>query len=221
MYGLEQFIDIQNKKKLKVMSVGCGPCTELAAIDYLRQIGMLKYDELEYRGIDPLENVWGQIWNDIREYFGKEIRFFSNNVLELVDVIIKHNWVPDLIIFQYVFSDMYKHFGQREIEIFIEKLANYLNTSKNKPVYVLANDINLSTHYYGGREFFDLLDLKIHTPKIVRKMHFDNINRDRHFEYGEEYQSNELIFDDISSKIKRAYNPFESCASAQILIKKQ
>lgn len=221
VYGLEQFIDIQNKKKLKVMSVGCGPCTELAAIDYLRQIGMLKYDELEYRGIDPLENVWGQIWNDIREYFGKEIRFFSNNVLELVDVIIKHNWVPDLIIFQYVFSDMYKHFGQREIEIFIEKLANYLNASKNKPVYVLANDINLSTHYYGGREFFDLLDLKIHTPKNVRKMHFDNINRDRHFEYGEEYQSNELIFDDISSKIKRAYNPFESCASAQILIKKQ
>lgn len=106
VYGLEQFIDIQNKKKLKVMSVGCGPCTELAAIDYLRQIGMLKYDELEYRGIDPLENVWGQIWNDIREYFGKEIRFFSNNVLELVDVIIKHNWVPDLIIFQYVFSDL-------------------------------------------------------------------------------------------------------------------
>ena len=66
-----------------------------------------------------------------------------------------------------------------------------------------------------------MADLKINTPKIVRKMHFDNINRDRHFEYGEEYQSNELIFDDISSKIKRAYNPFESCASAQILIKKQ
>lgn len=141
--------------------------------------------------------------------------------MEFVDVIVQHNWVPDLIIFQYVFSDMYKHFGQKEIEIFIEKLASYLNASINKPIYILANDINLSTLYDGGREFFDLLDLKIQSPKIVRKMHFDNLNRDRHFEYGEEYQSNELIFCDISSKIKGAYEPFESCASAQILIKKQ
>ena len=30
-----------------------------------------------------------------------------------------------------------------------------------------------------------------------------------------------LVFDDISDKIRSVYNPFESCASAQILIKKE
>lgn len=52
-------------------------------------------------------------------------------------------------------------------------------------------------------------------------MHFDNINKDRHYEYGEQYNSNVLVFNNISDEIKDAYNPFESCASAQILIKKE
>ena len=40
-------------------------------------------------------------------------------------------------------------------------------------------------------------------------------------EYGDEYKRNCLIFDDIPDEIRKAYNPFDSCASAQILIKKE
>lgn len=54
VYGLSCFAEIRDKKKLKIMSVGCGPCTELAAVDYLRNEGVLNYDQLDYRGIDPL-----------------------------------------------------------------------------------------------------------------------------------------------------------------------
>ena len=43
----------------------------------------------------------------------------------------------------------------------------------------------------GGREFFDLLESKIQTPKIVRRMHF---NKERHYEYGGQYDSSELVF---------------------------
>ena len=70
----------------------------------------------------------------------------------------------------------------------------------------------------GGREFFDLLEEKIKTPKIVRKKH---LNKAKHYEYGKQYNGNRLVFDDISDKIRSVYNPFESCASAQILIKKE
>ena len=41
------------------------------------------------------------------------------------------------------------------------------------------------------------------------------------YEYGDEYKRNCLIFDDIPDEIRKAYNPFDSCASAQILIKKE
>ena len=37
VYGLRRFSDIQKKKKLKIMPVGCGPCTELVAVDYLKK----------------------------------------------------------------------------------------------------------------------------------------------------------------------------------------
>lgn len=39
VYGLSCFAEIRDKKKLKIMSVGCGPCTELAAVDYLKKQG--------------------------------------------------------------------------------------------------------------------------------------------------------------------------------------
>ncbi|MCI8955996.1 MAG: hypothetical protein HFG29_03275 [Eubacterium sp.] len=78
----------------------------------------------------------------------------------------------------------------------------------------------MSISYGGGREFFDILESRISSPQIVRRMHFDNVNKDRHFDYGDEYNSNALIFYKISYVIKRAYNPFDRCASAQILIKK-
>ena len=65
------------------------------------------------------------------------------------------------------------------------------------------------------------LEEKIKTPKIVRKKHSNNVNKAKHYEYGKQYNGNRLVFDDISDKIRSVYNPFESCASAQILIKKE
>ena len=221
VYGLSCFAEIRDKEKLKIMSVGCGPCTELAAVDYLRNEGVLNYDQLDYRGIDPLGDVWKCIWTDIKTYFGDGIQFYPNDILQLVDIIVQKKWVPDVLIFQYVFSDMYKHSNEEEIIQFINKLAGFLNLYDEKPIYILCNDINLSKSMGGGREFFDILESKVENPKIVRKMHFDNINRDRHYEYGDQYNSNALVFNNITDDIRNAYNPFESCASAQILIKKE
>ena len=42
-----------------------------------------------YRGIDPLGEVWQPIWNDIIDYFGNRIRFYPNDILQLVDIIVQ------------------------------------------------------------------------------------------------------------------------------------
>lgn len=52
-------------------------------------------------------------------------------------------------------------------------------------------------------------------------MHFNNVNKERHYKYGGQYDGSELVFNMISDEIRNAYNPFESCASAQMLIKKK
>ncbi len=117
------------------MSVGCGPCTELAAVDYLKESGILNFEKLQYRGIDPLGSVWSCIWKDIKNYFGDGIKFYQKDILELVDVIIEGNWIPDVLIFQYVFSDMYKHSNEEEIIQFIDKLAFFLNSCAENSIY--------------------------------------------------------------------------------------
>ena len=89
--------------------------------------------------------------------------------MQLVDIIVKHSWVPDVLIFQYVFSDMYKHSDEEEIIQFINKLADFLNSYEEKSIYILCNDINLTKSKGGGREFFDILESKINKPKIVKK----------------------------------------------------
>lgn len=221
VYGLRYFAEIQDKKELKIMSVGCGPCTDLAAVDYLRNEGELNYNQLRYRGIDPLGEVWQPIWKDIKDYFGDEIKIYQKDILQFVDTIVENDWVPDVLIFQYVFSDMYKHSEETQIVQFINKLASFLNSYNQKPIYILCNDINLSKSMGGGREFFDILESKIQAPKTVMRMHFNNENKERHYEYGEQYDNNELVFNRIPAEIKNAYNPFGSCASAQILIKKK
>lgn len=156
VYGLKQFRDIANLDTLKVMSVGCGPCTELAAIDYMRQKGEINYKKLEFRGIDPLNDMWKYIWEDIDAYYKGKVKFFERDILELVDIIVEKKWIPDLIIFQYVFSDMCKKKTAGEINIFIDKLAKFLNEQTGKSIYILANDANIGMKYEGGRDFLML-----------------------------------------------------------------
>lgn len=124
------------------------------------------------------------------------------SVFPLVDVIIEGNWIPDVLIFQYVFSDMYKHSNEEEIIQFIDKLAFFLNSCAENSIYIFCNDINLSTQYGGGREFFDILESKISEPKIVQRRYFRNMNKNSYYKYGIEYKKSELIFDDISAEIK-------------------
>lgn len=58
IYALEWMPSLSSEKNLKVLSFGCGPCTDLFAIDYLRVSGKLRYQILDYRGVDYSRDVW-------------------------------------------------------------------------------------------------------------------------------------------------------------------
>ena len=156
---------------------------------------------------------------DIDEYYQGQVKFYERDILELVDIIVEKKWIPDLIIFQYVFSDMYKKNSAEEIRRFIDKLAKFLNEQIGKSIYILANDANIGMKYEGGRDFFDILEKKINEPKIMRRYHFNNDYRPTHYDYGEEYEDNGIYFE-IPAHIKEKYDSIDSCASAQVLIKK-
>ena len=227
VYAIERCRDILNLQKMKVLSFGCGPCTDLFAIDYLRQNNTLTYDSTEYIGVDYSKNVWQFIHRDIASFQSDKmkIKFFYQDVCELIETIAAGNWVPDLVVFQYVFTDMQKHTDGISINNFIDAFADYYNAKALPNAYIILNDINLGLKYGGGREYFDKLFRKL-DDSICRKGRFCNNNTTssyypRGYTYGDdsdgEFPNNENLFDLTQWK---EYSPFNTCASAQMIIEK-
>ena len=79
--------------------------------------------------IDLAKKVWKEIHKQIKKYNPSKYHahFFYQDVTELIDTIVEVKWVPDLIIFQYVFSDMEKHCESEKLRSFISKIAQFIN----------------------------------------------------------------------------------------------
>lgn len=227
VYAVERLIDLSNLPDLKVLSFGCGPCTDLFAIDYLHSSGALSYQKLEYRGVDYSKKVWEYIHHDIKSFENEnlKIKFYYQDACTLIHTIAQKSWVPNLIVFQYVFSDMEKHSEVKNINDFIETFAQYYNEKVAPNTYIILNDVNLGRGYGGGRDYFDLLYSKL-CSSISRKGRFCNDNSKSHYyprgyPYGKdsdgEFPKNVNRFDWSPWK---KYSPFNTCASAQMIIKK-
>lgn len=91
IYALKRCKDLWNVNNLKVLSFGCGPCTDLFAIDYLHESGKLKYQNIEYRGVDYSEAVWRYIHRDIKQFENqsRKIHFYYRDACELITEIEK------------------------------------------------------------------------------------------------------------------------------------
>ncbi len=228
VYALGRLRDLTNLDRFKVLSFGCGPCTDLFAIDYMKSKGRLSFNSLEYRGIDYSLDVWKNIHHDIKkiETDSHRISFFYQDVCDVIHDIANGAWIPNLIVFQYVFSDMKKHTDPSKITEFINVFAKYFNEKVLPNSYIILNDINLGIDYGGGREYFDRLSAKLNNT-IVRRGRFCDDNArspfyPRGYTYGEdsdgEFPKNQNLF---ALAPWRKYSPFDTCASAQMLIKKK
>lgn len=223
IYAIRRDEELMTKEHLNVLSFGCGPCTDLFAIDYLKRKGEMQYKTIEYIGIDYSEDVWRHIHCDIKSFKNDScnINFCYKDICDLMDQIPQRQWKPNLIIFQYIFSDMQKHTGEKRIKDFINKFVQYYQLLPSKTSIIL-NDINLFNKGGGGRDYFDQLGEKLKSS-TVRKGRFYNDNSNGPncpggFPYGDEFPDNRILF---NFSMWQKYSPFKSCASAQMLIKKE
>jgi len=223
MYAIQRCVDIQDIDKLKVLSFGCGPCTDLFALDALKEKRLISFDNIQYRGVDYSKEVWANIHRNITELKKENmnVRFFYKDACQLIDEIANGSWTPNLIVFQYVFSDMQKHTTSDDIRHFINTFAKYYNNKISPNTYVILNDINLGCSYGGGRDHFDSLLNKLRNG-IYSKNYFCNDNSTssyypRGYTYGDELPDNRNYFN-LSGL--RKFSPFDTCASAQMIIKK-
>lgn len=218
-YAFKEIRELVCKEKnLNVLSIGCGPCTDLFALDCMKKQGTYCYREINYIGIDPLEK-WERI-HDFIKYNVNDINlcFKYKKIQKILPKLFEKEFRSDIIIMNYLLSDFHKYQGSAEVIDFLNYLVYYIiNVSPN--AIIIINDINLDCSRGGGRDYYDILFSKLRKYgfNCIRK-HFKNNNKMYHFDYGQEYGKNELIFSNEFVSEYDDFNPYRSCASAQIII---
>ena len=184
----------------------------------------MHYEELDYRGVDYSEDVWKLIHTDIKAFETENVKinFWYNDICAEIYAITQGSWRPDLIVFQYVFSDMHKNSGEAKTNSFIEAFANYYNEKVELKTYLLLNDVNLGKGYGGGREYFDSLYNRLIIASGAKGQFCNDNSRSnrypRGYPYGGEMRDNKNLFD---IRKWQKYSPYDTCASALMLIKKE
>lgn len=217
IYALRRLIDLSHKPSLKVLSFGCGPCTDLLALDYLKQQNEYTYSKLEYRGIDYSKEVWINIHHDLKTISPSDttIGFFYKDICTFIDEIGEGAWIPDLVIFQYFLSDLHKHSERASVQSFLKSFAQFVDVYMPANSYIVLNDINLGASYGGGRDYFETLSSLLPSYSF-RRGRFCNDNSQspfypRGYSYGEDSDGEFPVNKNIFSLTQWTdYSPFQS-----------
>ena len=140
-YAFNRLVDLKNKKILRVLSVGCGPCTDLLALNILKNRKRCSFDELDYKGIEIDTKIWKKVHKDISSLatHGYKFDIINEDACTYIDYLLENEWKPDLIVFQYVFSDMQKHTDDDSIMHFLDSMSKYIQSCDNN-TYIVFND---------------------------------------------------------------------------------
>ena len=139
LYGLEK---LSNAKKISVLSIGCGPCTDLFAFDYMREKGYYCFERIEYLGVEPLTS-WGLIHDKISQYDENfSVRFEYSDIQRVLPILKAEGFEVDVIVMNYLLSDFHKYWGQENVLDFLNELVYYIKEVCPNSV-IIINDINL------------------------------------------------------------------------------
>lgn len=218
LYGLKK---LSSAEKLNVLSIGCGPCTDLFALDIMRKKGDYRFEKIKYLGVEPLGS-WSKIHDKIAQYDEDfSVRFEYSDIQRVLPILKNEGFEADVIVMNYFLSDFHKYWGQENVVDFLDELVYYIEKVCPNTV-IIINDINLCCSMGGGRDYFDTLFWKLQPLGFIcSRWHFNNSNREKHYDYGTEYSSNSLVFSDKVFCKYINYNPYKTCASAQIIIYKE
>ena len=206
IYALND-LDLDFNFNPKILSVGCGPGTELLALDYLHTHSSFDF---EFIGLD-INDIWEKVHNEIQSQYSVitsssvKFEYDGNNTNEYIE-----NWA-NIVIFQYVFSDI-SHFS--DFDTYIASILPSLNKLPSGS-YIIINDINSNTkdlmiEFSNKLQSFDVKKFYFPFPRYSR---FGNA-------YGDGSSTISLKFT-IPFRIKLKYDSLETCTSVQMILRKR
>lgn len=197
---------------LSIISLGCGPSTELYGVSQV-----FNDRQIKYIGLDR-----APIWEPIQEYNlnlfnsnGNDISYSSD---DFFDTIEKDSEGWDVLILNYFLSDFVK-FSPDAVPDFIERLAKKIESGSFR--HIIINDIPL--FYPEGSAFRCIVDLmrrlnpKNHPIYEFKAFHFKVPKVELGQKTFGRKVDESLIFPITETGID-GFEPFESCGSIQLII---
>lgn len=208
---------IKNLDSLNILSVGCGPCTELLGITNLSNFVQ---KPIKYNGID-LNGKWEKIHLILRDKLIHEIslNYHYEDIFDFINKINPQKKVlqSNILIFQYVISDIIKYKSITEVYVFMQNLFDKIVEYLPKNSIIIFNDINYKTK---TRDIYDYFASLLPEEKYeVKKYYFKGNTEEEYFAYGEAIKENEVPYV-IPDYIQNRYNPWYICKSAALVVGK-
>lgn len=201
--------DLYNWDDIFILSIGCGPCTELfGAMSLWRTMG--KQDEsFHYRGFDT-EEIWLPLMKKAESVFTKADVLTFN-----IDAFLHYKTCQervDVIVLNYMLSDMLK-FHSNRYDQFLSNLSELIK--QIHPRYLLLNDVYLLVSVDASNRLLRVLkgaglDFK-HIKLQYHRVH--NIIG----QFGKLIDKQPYVMP--NAEIVRKYIPFSEVNSIQTLIK--
>lgn len=211
--------DFSKMQSFDVLSIGCGPCSDLLAIcEYMLENNDMK--PLNYLGID-LNDLWGLIHFHIQKIlkpYNFNLEFVYDDVFNKFDTLeVK----PNILIISYVISDIINH--RQKPNRFLEQIKDKIIYFMPKKSYVILNDVDRPWYSYKGPTgHFDSLVKRLNEEHKFR-FQFRKFNFGKFWAYGgkdNSHKSNQLLTK-LPPHIHKKYNTWDECGSAQLVIYKE
>jgi len=191
---------------LRILSVGCGPASELFGIKHIKPNASISYKRFD---LNPL-------WNDIHQRIENSVNADANLEVELINANVfeqyaELNFTPNVLILSYLVSHLPK-VGIGIVDFFTSLRDTIINSMPINS-YIIIND----TNHWRVRNNFDVLLnlLNINGTFTAVKYQFKG------YSYGTTHPSYILIAP-VPQEIRDKYETRRECGTtAQIVIKKE
>lgn len=215
---LDKYSDVIHAfNEWNMLSVGCGPCTDLLGALSLKE----KYlKPINYNGID-LNSCWDKIHGLFMEKLSVnqvKLKFHNADIFQFVENINpkKKSLKTNIVSFQYVLSDMSKYHAHSEIIAFMDRLGMEVFEYLPYGSLIIFNDINRKSLIYPLYEAI--------TESFAAKGYLSNRWCFDSNLYSN-YETSEVITtctvqDEIPIYIEKKYNPWVRCKSAALVLRK-
>lgn len=206
-----------NKNKafpnLNICSIGCGPCSELIALEEC----CLKFNlsfPIEFIGFDK-----EYTWKEIQDYIKVQSSFSDQISFENCDVFDYYNAhdKPNVIVLNYMLSNMLKN-SPNGFQQFLHSL--YTLFSEMPEGVLLINDINIGIDNTQVRYYYSEIIRSIRLDNNIQPycFHFADSGK-KYYKYGTQRQNSNLIFG-VPDDVSLTFDTNTECHSAQLIIVK-